>query len=172
MNITKLGHCALVLEEGGKKMLTDPGNFTIEAQEALVGLDVILISHEHADHMHMDSVKALVKTNPNVKLVSNSAVAKLLKEAGIECEVVGDGGSAEVAGFKIEGFGKDHAEIYGQMGLVENTGYLVNEGFYFPGDNFHDPERPVTVLALPVAGPWMKISMAIDFAKTIKAKKA
>jgi L-ascorbate metabolism protein UlaG (beta-lactamase superfamily) len=172
MNITKLGHCALVLEDKGKKMLTDPGNFTIEAQEALTGLDVILISHEHADHMHMDSVKALVKTNPNAKVVSNGAVAKLLKEQGIECVVVGDGQSADVAGFKIEGFGKDHAEIYGQMGLVENTGYLVNEGFYFPGDNFHDPERPVTVLALPVAGPWMKISMAIDFAKTIKAKKA
>jgi L-ascorbate metabolism protein UlaG (beta-lactamase superfamily) len=58
------------------------------------------------------------------------------------------------------------------MGLCENTGYMVAEKFYFPGDNFHNPGKPVDVLALPVAGPWMKMSEAIDFAKQIKARTA
>jgi len=44
--------------------------------------------------------------------------------------------------------------------------------FYFPGDSFHDPKRPIDVLALPVAGPWMKISEAIDFAKLVKPRVA
>lgn len=172
MKITKLGHCALVLEDKGIKILTDPGNFTIEAQEKVTNIDVILITHEHADHMHIDSVKALVKTNPGATVVSNASVAKILGESGIPCTIVGDGQSTQVKEVSIEGFGKDHAEIYGQMGLVENTAYLVDGRFYFPGDNFHDPKKKVEILALPIAGPWMRISMAIDFAKQMQAKKA
>lgn len=172
MKITKLGHCALVLEHKGLKLLTDPGNFTIEVQEQLTGLDAVVITHEHADHFHVDSVQKLLASNPGVQIVSNASVAKLLKEKGIEATIVGDGQVAVVKGVTIEGFGKDHAEIYGEMGLVENTGYLIDGAFYFPGDNFHEPNKSVEVLALPVAGPWMKISMAIDFAKKVQAKKA
>jgi L-ascorbate metabolism protein UlaG (beta-lactamase superfamily) len=172
MKITKIGHCALVLEHDGVKLLTDPGSFTIEGQEKITGLDAIVITHEHQDHFHIDSVKVLLKTNPNVTVVSNSAVAKLLTEQGIKCTVAGDGQSTDIKGIKIEGFGKDHAPIYGTMGLVENTGYMIAEKFYFPGDNFHVPGRPVDVLALPVGGPWMKMSEAIDFAKAIKARTA
>jgi L-ascorbate metabolism protein UlaG (beta-lactamase superfamily) len=172
MNITKLGHCALVLEHEGVKILTDPGNFTTEAQEALTGLDAIVITHEHGDHFHVDSVEKLIATNPGVQIVSNASVAKLLKEKGIETTVVGGGQFGKIKNLSVEGFGKDHAEIYGQMNLVENTGYMIDEKFYFPGDSFQEPNKPIDVLALPVAGPWMKISMAIDFAKKVQAKKA
>ena len=183
MKITKIGHCALVLEEDGVKLLTDPGSFTVEAQEQVTGLDGIVITHEHQDHYHIDSVKKLLKTNPGVKIVTNSAVAALLEKEGIAAEIVGDGQSGEISakggsasggkGIKIEGFGKDHALVYPpNMGLVENTGYFVADKFYFPGDNFHVPGKAVDVLALPVAGPWMKISESVDFAKTINARVA
>ncbi|HEX4104166.1 MAG TPA: MBL fold metallo-hydrolase [Candidatus Paceibacterota bacterium] len=172
MKITKIGHCALILEHDGTKFLTDPGNFTIEGQEKVTGLDAIVITHEHQDHFHVDSIKVLLKTNPNVAIVSNSAVGKLLEAQGIKSIVAGDGQSATVKGIKIEGFGRDHAPIYGTMGLVENTGYFIADKFYFPGDNFHVPGKPVDVLALPVAGPWMKISEAVDFAKKINARTA
>jgi len=172
MKITKLGHCALILEDKGVRILTDPGSFTTDAQEKETELDIILITHEHQDHFHVESVQKLLEKNPDVQIVTNASVAKLLKEKGIVATIVGDGQSATVKGVVIEGFGKDHAEIYGEMGLVENTGYFVNGTFYFPGDNFHEPGKDIDVLALPVAGPWMKISEAIKFAKTVKAKKA
>lgn len=172
MKITKLGHCCLVLEEGGVKVLTDPGTFTMEPVKAVTGINIILITHEHGDHFHVESIEEVLKNNPTATIVSNSAVVKLLAEKNIPCTVVGDTQSAAVAGILIEGFGKDHAPIYETMGLVENTGYLVAGKFYFPGDNFHDPKRPIDVLALPVAGPWMKISEAIDFAKAIKPRMA
>lgn len=172
MNITKLGHCCLVLESNGTKILTDPGSFTTEPVKAVRGINIILITHEHTDHYHVESIQEVLANNPGAVVVSNSAVAKLLAERSIPCTVVGDAQSATVAGILIEGFGKDHAPIYGTMGLVENTGYLVAGKFYFPGDSFHNPQRPVDVLALPVAGPWMKISEAIDFAKLIKPRAA
>lgn len=176
MNITKLGHCCLVLENNGAKILTDPGSFTTEPVKTVTGINIILITHEHTDHYHIESVQAVLANNPGAVVVSNSAVAKLLAEKNIPCTVVGDGQSATVGGAAkgvlIEGYGKDHAPIYGTMGLVENTGYMVAGKFYFPGDSFHDPKRAIDVLALPVAGPWMKISEAIDFAKLVKPRTA
>lgn len=173
MQITKLGHCCLVLDVQGTKILTDPGSFT-DAQNSLTGISILLITHEHGDHYHTESVAAIVKNNPDIEVVCNKAVAALLQKENmpVKVNVVGDGEAAEVKGILIEGFGTQHARIYGDIGNVENTGYMVANSFYFPGDNFEQPGRAVEVLALPVAGPWMKISEAIDFAKAVKAKKA
>jgi L-ascorbate metabolism protein UlaG (beta-lactamase superfamily) len=172
MNITKLGHCCLVLENNNIKILTDPGSFTIDPVKTVTGVNIILITHEHTDHYHIESIQEVLKNNPGAVVVSNSAVAKLLAAKSIPCTVVGDAQSATVEGIIIEGYGKDHAPIYGTVGLVENTGYFVAGKFYFPGDSFHDPKCHVDVLALPVAGPWMKISEAIDFAKLVKPRIA
>jgi L-ascorbate metabolism protein UlaG (beta-lactamase superfamily) len=178
MNITKLGHCCLVLDINGIKILTDPGSFTT-AQNTLTGLSILLITHEHGDHYHVESVAAVVKNNPDIEVVCNKAVAALIQKENIPCKVsvVGDGESVTLQGVLIEGFGTEHAKVYGDMPNVENTGYMVAGTFYFPGDNFYPPaggagNKAVEVLALPVAGPWMKIAEAVDFAKTIKAPKA
>src|SRR6185437_79091 len=163
MNITKLGHCCLVLEVNGVKIITDPGNFT-EAQNTLTGIHILLITHEHQDHFHTQSVAAIVKNNPDIEVVCNKAVAALIAKENIPCKVsvVSDGESVTAAGVLIEGFGTEHAPIYGDMGKVENTGYMVANTFYFPGDNFHAPGKAIEVLALPVAAPWMKISECVD----------
>ena len=36
------------------------------------------------------------------------------------------------------------------MGQCENTGYMVAEKFYFPGDNFHAPGKPMGSRDLPL----------------------
>lgn len=174
MKITKLGHCCLVLEVGGKKLLTDPGSFST-SQNELTGIDAVLITHEHGDHMHVESLKAVLANNPTAQVIGNHSVAKLVGEqiADTQVVVVGDGQSTVVGDVKVEGFGTAHALVYPpDMGLVENTGFMVDGRFYFPGDNFHNPGKPVDILALPVAGPWMKIADAVDFAKSIKARTA
>ncbi len=171
MNITKFGHCCLLLDINGTKIVTDPGSFTT-AQNELHEINIILITHEHQDHFHVESVKQMLENNPGATVVTNSAVGALLEKERIASTCVGDGQRAEINGITIEGFGKDHAPIYGEMGQCENTAYMVAEKFYFPGDNFHVCGKPVEVLALPVSGPWMKMGDAIDFAKQVNATKA
>jgi L-ascorbate metabolism protein UlaG (beta-lactamase superfamily) len=171
MKITKLGHCCLILEEDGVRIMTDPGSFTTEEVKPVTGIDIILITHEHQDHFHIPSIQTALKNNPGATVVSNSAVAKLLEAEKVPCTIVGDGQSSTISNLLIEGFGRDHAPIYGPI-AIENTGYFVANKFYFPGDAFHDPGKAIDVLALPVAGPWMKISEAIDFAKKVKPRMA
>ena len=63
MTITKIGHCCLLIEFNERKILTDPGTFS-SAQNTLIGIDVVLITHEHADHIHVESLAEIIKNNP------------------------------------------------------------------------------------------------------------
>jgi len=155
MKVKKFGHCCLLIEEKGIKILTDPGAYTdldIVVKEAL-DVDVILITHEHADHVHVPSLVKLLENNEGVRVITNVSVGKLLDAESIKYEVLEDGKSLEIDGVKFEAFDGKHEEIYGEFGQVQNTGFFINDSLYYPGDSFHDPEREVDVLALPVAGP-------------------
>ncbi|KKU76691.1 MAG: hypothetical protein UY03_C0028G0012 [Parcubacteria group bacterium GW2011_GWA2_47_64] len=131
MNITKLGHCCMVIEEAGVRIMTDPGAYSTLQDEAR-NIDYIFITHEHQDHFHLESLKVVLKNNPKAKIVTNRGVGKL--------------------------------------GQVQNTGYFIANRFFYPGDAFYNPGKPVEILALPVAGPWLKISEVIDYAKLLKPK--
>lgn len=170
MKITKFGHCCMLVEEKGVRVLTDPGTYT-NAQDKVKGIDVIIITHEHADHLHIESVKKVRDNNPNSIIITNSAVDKLLREADIQDSlIIEDGQSEEVAGMKIVGYGTIHEEIFREYPRVQNTGYMIGERLYYPGDAFHNPKVPVDVLAWPVAGPWVKIADALDYALDVKPK--
>lgn len=170
MRVTKLGHCCLSIEIKGLRVLTDPGTYST-AQDQLMGVDVVLITHEHADHLHIDSLKRVLSNNPNARIITNKAVAALLREEGIEDIVIVEQQEVHtIDGVSFAGFGDVHATIYPNWNNVQNTGYLIDNKLFYPGDAFTDPECPVDVLALPVAGPWMKISEAIDYAKQLKPR--
>lgn len=169
MKITKFGHCCFVAEpKDGVRILTDPGSFSIMQNEAK-DISVILITHEHGDHLHLESVKKILENNPETIIITNSAVGKLLSAEGIEFKLVEEGQSIEIKGVTIKGFGNIHAEIYGEYGRVQNTGYMI-DSLCFPGDAFENPKSTVDILALPVAGPWMRIKDAIDYAKDLKPR--
>jgi len=170
MKLTKFGHCCLLIEENELRVLTDPGNYTT-AQNDIKDIDIVLITHEHADHLHIESLKNVIANNPRVKIITNGSVGTLLAKEEINYSIVDDGKQTTEKGVTIEGFGREHAEIFRTWKKVENTSYFIGQKFFYPGDAFYDPKRPVEILALPVAGPWCKISEVIDYALAIKPKK-
>jgi len=171
MKITKIGHCCLVIEENGVKILTDPGAFT-KAQNDLTGIDVLMITHEHEDHFHVDSVAAILKNNPDILVVTNSAVGKLLDAKGIKYQVLEEGQEADIKGVHVSGHGTKHAEIWKEQGQVMNTGYMIANKLFMPGDALTNPGKPVDILALPTAGPWLNYPQVINYAKDVKPRVA
>lgn len=171
MKIKKIGHCCLVIKTKALTILTDPGAFSTD-QNSIQGIDIVLITHEHHDHLHVDSVREVLKNNPEAKVLTNSGVGKKLDEVSIAYTLLEGRNSTEIDGVAIEAFDCKHEEIFEEMGQVQNTGYFIDNALFYPGDSFCDPEKPVDVLALPVAGPWCRIPDAIRYALSVKPRAA
>ena len=172
MKITKLGHCCLLIETKGKRILTDPGSYTVDNHSSLKNIDCILYTHEHQDHFHLESLKVLIHNNPQVIIYANSSVSELLDKESIRYIRLDNNKSIYVGEVLIVGIGEKHAQMHSSIPLSSNIGYMIDGRLWYPGDAFTNPERSVEILALPVSGPWMKIGDAIDYAIFIKPKVA
>lgn len=172
MKIKKLGHCCLVIETKGKKILTDPGSYTVEESSKVTGVDFILFTHEHQDHYHLDSLKAILENNPQAKVYSNGSVGELLDKEGIQHVLVSNGETVSLGDIVVTGIGEIHAVMHSSIPASQNMGFFIDERLFYPGDNFTNPKREVEILALPVSGPWMKIGEAIDYAYLVRPKVA
>jgi len=167
MKITKLGHCCLLIEEGGVRLLTDPGTFTREKHELVTGLDAILITHEHQDHFHTASLGTLLAKNPGARVICNTGVGRILGQENLRHDVLEEGELTDVKGVVIEAYGSVHAPVHPMLPAMENTGFLVAKRLWYPGDAFTKVPIKPDILALPIAGPWMKVSEAIDYALSL-----
>lgn len=140
MKIKKLGHCCLLIETKGLKILTDPGAFSTMQNEAM-GIDVVLITHEHADHFHTESLQTVLKNNPKARVITNSGVGKKLDELGVAYSLIEGIQKTEINGISIEAFDGKHEEIFEMLGQVQNTGYFIDNELFYPGDAFSDPKK-------------------------------
>jgi len=171
MKVTKFGHCCLLIEEREARLLTDPGSYSNGYTE-IEKIDAILITHEHSDHLHVPSLKKVLEKNPHAKVFTNLDTAKRLKDAQISFELLSYGKNIHVKGVLIEAYGERHEKIYGNTPDCDNTGFFIAGKFFYPGDAFTDPKRPIDVLALPVAGPWVMLGDSIKYGKKLKPRLA
>lgn len=162
----------MLIKEGNLTILTDPGTYTIEEQEKLVGIDLVVFTHEHFDHFHLESLKVILKNNPNAKVVTNHGLGKLLTEGGVVFELLEEGQEKMFAGVSIAGFGCEHAFIHESFPITVNTGYMFANRFFYPGDALVNPKKSVEILAFPVTGPWLKLHEAIAYAEELSPKKS
>jgi L-ascorbate metabolism protein UlaG (beta-lactamase superfamily) len=171
MRLTKFGHSCLLVEEQETRMLFDPGTLS-DGFEELQGLTAILYTHQHADHLDPERVRALLDRNPGVWVVSDEGSANALRDAGAEVEVVHDGAELDIGGVEVRVYGRDHAVIHPDIPVIPNVGYLVAGRMFHPGDAFTVPDRQVEVLAVPAGAPWLKLSEAIDYLRKLRPSVA
>jgi L-ascorbate metabolism protein UlaG (beta-lactamase superfamily) len=149
MHVRKIGHACVRLEQAGVTMVIDPGSFS--AHDALDGADAVLITHEHADHMVVERLRAAAQRRSDLHIWTSLSVADLLAGAGLHAEPVAHGDHFRVAdAFDVRVFGERHTIIHPDIPRVRNVGYLIDSVLFHPGDAFVVPEQPVDTLLLPV----------------------
>jgi len=170
MELTKHGHACVVLSDGDRRLVVDPGVFT--EPEALDGATAVLITHEHADHLAADRLRAALDADPALEVWANKSVAGQLEGLRGRVHAVGHGDALEIAGFDVHVHGEWHAEIHPDVPHVLNVGFLVGGQVFHPGDALTVPEEPVATLLLPMHAPWSKTSELIDYVRAVDADQA
>ncbi|KRA24905.1 MBL fold metallo-hydrolase [Microbacterium sp. Root61] len=166
MRLTHFGHAAVLVETDGGRALFDPGTYS-SGFESMTELDVILVTHAHADHLDAARLVALREANPGAILVANAEATAAAGAGRPGDRQVADEMPFEAAGIRVQPTGALHAPIYPTLPAVANSGFILDDAVWHPGDAFDAVPRHVDVLLLPVGGPWMKVADAIDFAKAV-----
>jgi len=179
VKITWLGHDSFKISNG-KILYIDPYKITADAKA-----DILLISHEHFDHLSMDDMKKVV--SPNTSIVAARQCAGTVSKVGAkEITIVKPGEKVNVQGIAIEAVAayntnKINPDTKKPFHPKEdnNVGFVMtinNIRIYHAGDT--DPIQEIKniqtdIALLPVSGTYvMTAEEAAEAVRTIKPKIA
>lgn len=168
MRIIKFGHACVRLESGSTTLVVDPGGWS--EREAVDAADAVLVTHEHADHLDPDNLRATDAPVYTIRAVAEQ-IASLAPDVHERVTVVAPGDVLDL-GVRVTVVGAKHAVIHPELPHFDNSGYLLEaEGrrVFHPGDAVTETPGDVDVLLLPVHAPWSKISEVIDYARAVGA---
>jgi L-ascorbate metabolism protein UlaG (beta-lactamase superfamily) len=161
MQLTKLGHSCVRLSKDGGTLVIDPGSWS--GPDMLAGAQAVLVTHEHADHLDADALRAALAADEQLELWSNKSVVSQFVEFGGRVHAVTHGETFTAAAFDVHVYGEQHARIVPQIPLIANTGFAVDGTVFHPGDSFTVPEDRIPALLVPVSAPWLKFAEVADF---------
>jgi L-ascorbate metabolism protein UlaG (beta-lactamase superfamily) len=176
LTISIIGHASLMLQYGGKVIHVDSlskmGDYA-----NLPKADLILITHEHADHLDPEALKN-IRTDKTMVIASEAAAEKLKGATPMR-----NGDTKEALGLKIEAVTAYNLVHMREPGLPfhpkgRGNGYVVTFGdkrVYFAGDTENTPEmkalKDIDVAFLPINLPYtMTAEMVVDAVKGFKPK--
>jgi L-ascorbate metabolism protein UlaG (beta-lactamase superfamily) len=165
MKITRYFQSCLLVEEGNARILIDPSAH--EKDRDFGKLDAVLYTHEHSDHFDADLAKTFVEEGI-APVYANASTAKQIDASKTE---VTDGQEFDVAGVEIKVYELPHCLMWDGGEGPQNTGYLINEKLFLPGDGKELKGLSVDILAVPINGPDVSMMDAYNFAKQVSAKQ-
>jgi L-ascorbate metabolism protein UlaG (beta-lactamase superfamily) len=165
LTIAWLGHSTTLVETGAARVITDPLlrtrvahlRRTASAIEPIDGIDAILISHAHRDHLDLPSLHRL----PRAPVIVPRGVGTLLERAGFRRVVeVEAGDEIDVNGLPISATFADHDSRRGlRKSDAHAVGYVIGDErrTYFAGDTdlveeMHELNGRIDVALLPISG--------------------
>ena len=169
MKLTKYEHACFTVEDNDQVLVVDPGNLSSDfiAPEHVCA---VIITHQHGDHFDPDHLADIFDKNDEVLLIGPADVVEQIEVERKQAVEAGE--KLTVGPFDLEFFGGTHALIHESMPRVQNLGVMINDLIYYPGDSLDAPGRPVDVLAIPAAAPWMKIGEAMNFLLAVHPRLA
>ena len=164
-----LGHDSFRLD-GPPVIYFDPWKL----KDSLPTADLVLVSHEHADHCSPEDVKKV--SGPGTVVVASATAAEKLPGA----RIVRPGDRVTVSGVEIEAVRAYNVNKFRSPGVpfhppeAEHVGFVVTlDGVrvYFAGDTDHIPEMAdiaCDVALLPVSGTYvMTVEESAEAARTL-----
>lgn len=165
MKISKHSHSCLLVQEEGKVILIDPGNYTYENHtlevDAIPTLDMILYTHEHPDHFFLPLLQDLLGKFPNAQVISNKSIVSQLATQGIVASAYQND--------DVKIWEGRHEKVFGVQTPVQNAMMYVFHRLLHPGDSLSFSEK-AEILALPMQAPWGSLTQAMDLAVLLKPK--
>jgi L-ascorbate metabolism protein UlaG (beta-lactamase superfamily) len=159
VTITKLVHACLLVEANGKRVLVDPGSFSWQDDRldasAVEGVDRILITHEHADHVSVEFVRAALERSNGALVETTPALQAILADEGIEAVTEG-----------TPQFAAPHERIPIGPG-PQNVGFHIEGVLSHPGDS-HSFVETMPILAMPFVAPWGSLTNGADRARLVR----
>ena len=144
-----LGHSTVLIEMDGARILTDPvlrhrvGPIVRIAPphqpEWIAGIDAVLISHAHLDHLDLPTLRSLEALAPDFRVIVPPGLAGTVRAAGIaRVEELLAGGSVMVGGLTVTATPAVHSGFRPPSGpRAAALGYVVRSALssvYFAGD--------------------------------------
>jgi L-ascorbate metabolism protein UlaG (beta-lactamase superfamily) len=166
LRVTYVGHATVLLSLDGVRLLTDPvlrrrvlhlRRHDVVPADSLRGLDAVLVSHAHWDHL---DVPSLARLGRSVRIVLPRGAARLVRRRRFSDVVEVDvGEQVDIGAVTVAATNADHDAGRGPLGVrAPALGYLVagTKRVYFAGDTDLFPGMaglaPLDLALLPVAG--------------------
>ena len=177
LKITVLGHASLLFQYEGKNIYIDPYSKVADFS-LLPKADLILITHEHLDHLDEKAIDCVKKAD--TQFIASSAAAKMLGQG----ESIGNGGKSSFHDIEIEAVPAYNIVHQREPGVAFHpkgigNGYVLtfdNIKVYVAGDTENIPEMDtlkgkIDIAFLPKNLPYtMDDEMFIDAARRIQPK--
>jgi L-ascorbate metabolism protein UlaG (beta-lactamase superfamily) len=170
LKITLIGHGTLMLTYAGKVIHVDPVSMYAN-YATLPKADLILVTHEHGDHLDMPAIQAVSKAS--TEIINSTSAASIL----VNGTVMKNGETRTAAGIKIEAVPAYNLEKpFHPKG--SGNGYVLTLGdkrVYIAGDTENVPEikalKNIDVAFLPMNLPFtMTPEQVADVARTMMPK--
>jgi L-ascorbate metabolism protein UlaG (beta-lactamase superfamily) len=170
MKITKYPQSCLLIEKDDTRVIIDPGSFVNAGYSAAEfgAINIILITHEHADHADAGFLDQIAECNPGVEVVANESTKKILGNR--VTRVASSGEVLTIANVQIHAIDIPHvAMVNGDPG-PQNTAYIIDGILFHPGDGIDASGVESRVVAAPIAGPDISPRDVYSFVEQTKAE--
>lgn len=198
MKITKYPQSHFVIESGSTKIMIDPGTLSFQkySPEDFRDLNAVLITHTHPDHLDMTAVKQIASEIP---VYGNGDVVSQLEEGDVVVTKVEHDREFEVGQVSIRPVDIPHCKLLYcsaekktlkapeisrdkkckvHPALIPettdgppNTGFIINDVFFHPGDGINPQDFQIYSAAIPINGPTIEFEDAWSLSDSLKAKK-